>query len=49
VYARVFIPGYELTPPINLFIDLIELDDVTISRVFTSLLQHLDSIGMSEE
>jgi hypothetical protein len=28
---------------------LIELDDVTASEIFTSLLRHLDSIGISEE
>jgi hypothetical protein len=28
---------------------LIELDDVTASGIFTSLLRHLDCIGISEE
>jgi hypothetical protein len=49
VDARVFIPGCELTSPINLFIDLIELDDVTASGIFTSLLRYLDFIVISEE
>jgi hypothetical protein len=47
LYALVFIPGCELDAPINLFIDLIELDDVTASGIFTLLLRHLNSIGIS--
>jgi hypothetical protein len=33
----------------NLFIDLIELDNVIASRILSSLLWHLDSISISEE
>jgi hypothetical protein len=38
-----------MTAPVNLFIDLIELDDVTASGIFSSLICHLQSIGMTEE
>jgi hypothetical protein len=38
-----------MTAPVNLFIDLIELDDVTVTGNFSSLICHLQSIGMTEE
>jgi hypothetical protein len=38
-----------MTTPANLFTDLIELDDVTASENFSSLIFHLQSIGMTEE
>jgi hypothetical protein len=39
-----------MTAPVNLFIDLIELDDVTtVTGIFSSLICHLKYIGMTEE
>jgi hypothetical protein len=38
-----------MTAPVNLFIDLIELDDVTATGIFSSLICHLQSIGKTEE
>jgi hypothetical protein len=38
-----------MTAPVNLFIDLIELDGVTASGIFSSLICHLQSISMTEE
>jgi hypothetical protein len=49
VFARVFLQELNLTEPINLFIDLIELDDVTANGMFTALISHLESLGMTEE
>jgi hypothetical protein len=49
LYIRVLISGCEMTAPVNLFIDLIELDDVTATGIFSSLIYHLQSIGMTEE
>jgi hypothetical protein len=45
----VFLQECNLTEPINLFIDFIELDDVTTNGIFTSLISHLESLGMTEE
>jgi hypothetical protein len=49
LYIRVLISGCEITSPVNLFIDLIELDDVTATGIFSSLIFRLQSIGMTEE
>jgi hypothetical protein len=49
LYIRVLIYGCEMTAPVNLFIDLIELDDVTAIGIFFSLICHLQSIGMTQE
>jgi hypothetical protein len=54
LYIRVLISGCEMTAPVNLFIDSIELDDVTATGIFSlppsiSLICHLQSIGMTEE
>jgi hypothetical protein len=38
-----------MTTPENLCIDLIELDDVTATGIFSSLICHLQSTGMTEE
>jgi hypothetical protein len=38
LYIRVLISGCEMTAPVNLFIDLIELDDVTATGIFSSLI-----------
>jgi hypothetical protein len=49
VFAGVFLQEFNLTEPINLFIDLIELDDVTANGISTALISHLESLGMTEE
>jgi hypothetical protein len=49
VFAQVFLKEFNLTEAINLFIDLIELDDVTASGIVTALISHLESLGMTEE
>jgi hypothetical protein len=49
LYIRVFISGCEMTAPVNLFIDFIELGDVTATGIFSSLICHLQSIGITEE
>jgi hypothetical protein len=49
LYIRVLISGCEMTAPVNLFIDSIELDDVTAIGIISSLICHLQSIGMTEE
>jgi hypothetical protein len=45
----VFLQEFKLTEPINLFIDLVELDDVTANGIFTTLISHLESLGMTKE
>jgi hypothetical protein len=49
VFALVFFQEFNLTELINLFIDLIELDDVTANGIFTALISHLESLGVTEE
>jgi hypothetical protein len=43
------ISGCEMMAPVNLFISLIELDDVMVTGIFSALIFHLESIGMTEE
>jgi hypothetical protein len=47
VFSLVFLQEFNLTEPINLFINLIELDDVTANGIFTALISHLESLGIS--
>jgi hypothetical protein len=35
------IPNCRMSAPVNLFLDLIELEDLTAKGIFSSLLQHL--------
>jgi hypothetical protein len=49
LYIRVLISGSERTAPVNLFINLNELDDVTATGIFSSLICHLLPISMTEE
>jgi hypothetical protein len=49
LYICVLISGCEVTAPVNLFIDLIDLDNVTATGIFSSLICHLQSIGMTKE
>jgi hypothetical protein len=49
LYIRVLISGREMTAPVNLFIYLIELHDVTAIGIFSRLIYRLQSIGMTEE
>jgi hypothetical protein len=49
LYICVLISGCEVTAPVNLFIDLIDLDNVMVTGIFSSLICHLQSIGMTEE
>jgi hypothetical protein len=49
VFARVFFQDSNLTEPINLFTDLIELDDVSDNGIFTALISHLEFVGVTEE
>jgi hypothetical protein len=44
VFARVFLQEFNFTEPINLFIDMIELDDVTANGMFTALISHIESL-----
>jgi hypothetical protein len=45
MFAGVFLQEFNLTEPINLFIDLIELDDVTANGISIALISHLESLG----
>jgi hypothetical protein len=38
-----------MSAPVNLFLDLIELEDVTTKGIFSLLLQHLQTFGMTED
>jgi hypothetical protein len=49
MFACVFLRESNLSEPINLFIELIELDDVTANGIFSDLISHLVSLGMTEE
>jgi hypothetical protein len=49
LFARVFLQEFNLTEPINLFIDMTELDDVTANGIFTALISHFESLGRTEE
>jgi hypothetical protein len=49
VFPRVPLQEFNLTKPINLFTDLIDSDEVTTNRIFTALISHLESLGMTEE
>jgi hypothetical protein len=49
LYIPVLISGFEMTAPVNLFFDLIELDDATATGIFSCFICHLQSIGMTEE
>jgi hypothetical protein len=48
-FPRVLLQEFNLTEPIKLFTDLIDLDEVTANRIFTALISHLESLGMTEE
>lgn len=47
VIVRVVLP--ELSAPVNLFLDLVELEDVTAKGILSSLIRHLAHLGMSED
>ena len=49
VYVRCCIEGVGMNSPINLFLDLVELEKVTAEGVFDSLLKCLHSHGMTED
>jgi hypothetical protein len=50
LYIRVSISGCEMTAPVNLFIDFIELDYITATGIFSFLICYLlQSIDMTEE
>lgn len=49
VYISVCLANSGMNSPVNLFLDLIELDSVTAIGVFTSLLHCLHSYGITEE
>ena len=49
VYVRCCIEAMGMNSPINLFLDLVELENVTAKGVFDALLQCLHSYGMTEE
>jgi hypothetical protein len=49
VFAGVFVQEFNLTEAMNLFIEWIELDDVTAHGIFTALISHLESLGTTEE
>lgn len=47
VIVRVVLP--ELSAPVSLFLDLIELSDVTARGILNSLISHLECLGLSED
>uniref|UniRef100_A0A8C5WBW7 Uncharacterized protein n=1 Tax=Leptobrachium leishanense TaxID=445787 RepID=A0A8C5WBW7_9ANUR len=47
IIVRVVLP--ELSAPANLFLDLVEFEDVTAEGILSSLLGHLARLGMSED
>lgn len=49
VYFRTFLESMGNEVPMNIFVDLIELDSVTASGIFGSLMSHLGALGFSEE
>ena len=49
VYVRCCIEGVGMNSPINLFLDLVELEKVTPEGVFYSLLKCLHSHGMTKD
>ena len=49
VYVRCCIEGVGMNSPINLFLDLVELEKVTAEGVFDSLLKCLHSHEMTED
>ena len=49
VYVRCYIEGVGMNSPINLFLDLVELEKETAEGVFDSLLKCLHSHGMTED
>jgi hypothetical protein len=49
VFALVFLQEFNLTELINLYVDLIELDSVTANGLFTALILHLESLGVTAE
>lgn len=50
VYCRVFLPEWDSASfPVNIFLDLIELSDVTAKGIFSSLLSRLELLGISED
>lgn len=53
IYFRVFIPNNEnidvTRKPVNLFINLIELTDVTATGIFNSLIENLCLIGFTQD
>jgi hypothetical protein len=48
LYVQVFIPGCGISISVNLFLDFIELEDVTEKGNFSSRFQHLQPFGMTE-
>lgn len=49
VYFRVSFLGTEMRETINCFLDLIELDSVTASGIFSSLMSKLEALGFTED
>ena len=49
VYLRSCTEGTEMKEPVNLFLDLVELQSVTANGIFTALLDCLKYYGMGEE
>ena len=49
IYLRTCVANTSMTSPVNLFLDLIELQSVTARGIFNSLLATLLSYGMTEE
>jgi len=49
IYVRTCLAGTGMSSPVNLFIDLVELENVTAKGILDSLLGCLKSYGMTEE
>ncbi|XP_054834515.1 E3 SUMO-protein ligase KIAA1586-like isoform X2 [Eublepharis macularius] len=49
LYIRTYIEEIDVEEPVNLFIGLIELEDVTANGIYQSLMSHIESLGFTEE
>jgi hypothetical protein len=48
VYIRTYIEEIDMQDPVNLFIDLIELEDTTANGIYKSLMFRIESLGFTE-
>jgi hypothetical protein len=48
VYVRTYIQEIDMQDPVNLIIDLIELEDTTANWIYRSLVSRIESLGLTE-